>query len=192
MKLDRLTLLYKSMKSQDIERYRLEYKVGKAVFDIFFFTDGSPFLLLFGVKIENFSFELEVMPGFVINHQLDRDTYKGLCQVLGLEYNPERPFSPWNFFSEFNSRIPQQSSASQKAKPQDVAPYRSFTEEPDKVYFCGWRDNDKRGEKVQNLEKTRALLGEKAYQTCKDKNISSRWTADEKAATEVTLPPWLY
>jgi hypothetical protein len=188
MKLDGLILLYKSMKFQDIERYRFEYKVGKAVFDIFFFTDGSPFVLLFGVKAENFSFELEVMPRFVINHQLDRDTYKGLCQVLGLEYKPEHPFSPWNFFSEFNSRIPQRASAHQKAKPQDVALYRSVAEESDKIYFCGWRDNDKRGHEVRNLDKTRALLGETAYQRCRQKNISSCWTDQKDASVEVILP----
>jgi hypothetical protein len=51
MKLDGLILLYKSMKVQDIERYRFEYKVGKAVFDIFFFTDGSPFVLLYCLGI---------------------------------------------------------------------------------------------------------------------------------------------
>ena len=56
MKLDGLVELYKSMKVQGIDRYRFEYKCGRAVFDVFFFVDGSPFLLLFGVKAENFSF----------------------------------------------------------------------------------------------------------------------------------------
>jgi hypothetical protein len=189
MKLDRLEPLYKSMRFHNIERYRFEHKVRVAVFDVFFFTDESPFLLLFGVKAKNFCFELKVKSGFVIDHQLDGLTYKGLCKVLELEYDPENPFSPWNFFSEFNSNIPKVAFANQKSKPQDVASYRRFSEEPDKVYFCGWRDNDKRDEKVKNLAKTRTLLGEKAYQRCKDKNISSCWTANEKAAIEVTLPP---
>jgi Family of unknown function (DUF6037) len=190
MKLDRLESLYRSMKFHDIERYRFEYKVRVAVFDVFFFTDESPFLLLFGVKAKNFCFDLKVDPSsFVIDHLLDPLTYKGLCKVLELEYDPENKFSPWKFFFEFNSKIPKVAFANQKSKPQDVARYRSFSEEPDKVYFCGWRDNDKRGDKVQNLDKTRALLGEKAYQRCKDKNISSCWTANEKAAIEVTLPP---
>jgi Family of unknown function (DUF6037) len=188
MKLDRLMLLYQSMKSEGIERYRFKYQVGKAVFDVFFFTDGAPFLLLFGVKAKNFSFELDVMPGFVINPQLDRDTYRRLCQILGLEYDLDRPFSPWIFFSEFNLKIPQQALAEQKAKPQDVAPYRSIAEESDKVYFFGWRDNYKWGTEVQNLDKTRTLLGEKAYQRCKQKNISSCWTDKEEAAVEFTLP----
>jgi Family of unknown function (DUF6037) len=190
MKLDRLEPLYQSMRFHNIERYRFEYKVRVAVFDVFFFTDESPFLLLFGVKAKNFCFELKVDPSsFIIDHQLDPLTYKGLCKVLELEYDPKNPFSPWKFFSEFNSKIPKVAFANQKSKPQDVAQYRSFSEEPDKIYFCGWSDNDKLGKKVQNLDKTRALLGEKAYQRCKTKNISSCWTANEKRAIEVTLPP---
>jgi Family of unknown function (DUF6037) len=191
MKLDRLMSLHRSMKSQHIERYRFEYKVGVAVFDVFFFTDESPFLLLFGVKVENFCFELEVMPGFDINYRLDHDTYKRLCEVLGLKYDPAHPFSPWNFFFEFNSKIPQKAFAHQQAKPQDVALYRSVAEESDKIYFFGWRDNYRWGTNVQNsnLNKTRALLGEKAYQRCSQKNISSCWTDKEEAAVEVTLAP---
>ena len=143
MKLDGLIPLYKSMKSQNIERYKFEYKASKAVFDVFFFIDGSPFLLLFGVKAENFSFELEVNNGFVIDHNIDRSTYKRLCEVLGLEFDPKRPFSPWNFFSEFNGKIPEQAFEHQKAKPHDVAQYKNIAEEADKIYFVGWRDNYK-------------------------------------------------
>lgn len=190
MKLEGLVPLYKSMKSQGIDRYRFEYRCGKATFDVFFFIDGSPFLLLFGVKAENFSFEIEVKQGFVIDHKLDKETYKRLCEVLGLEYDPERPFSPWNFFSEFNGKVPALASPEQKAKPHDVAPYQSIVEEENKIYFMGWRDNYKRGTNVQesNLDKTRKLLGEQAYLRCKEKNISSCWTDQKSKAVDFTIP----
>lgn len=190
MKLDGLVALYKSMKTQGIERYRFEYKCGRAVFDVFFFIDGSPFLLLFGVKAENFSFEIEVQNGFVIDHKLDNETYKRLCEILGLDYDPVRPFSPWNFFSEFNSKIPKTAIATQVAQPHDVAPYKRIVEEENKIYFVGWRDNQKWGSNVQqsNLDKTMKLLGERAHKRCKEKNISSCWSDKKDQAIDVSLP----
>lgn len=190
MKLDGVLSLYKSMKDQDIERYRFEYNAGQAVFDVFFFIDSSPYLLLFGVKAKNFSFELEVKQGFMIDHQLDSETYKRLCEALELEYNPDRPFSPYNFFSHFNKQIPTHASMQQKAKPHDLAQYKNIAEEADKIYFIGWRDNSKWGTNVQqsNLTKTKELLGEKAYRSCQKKNISSCWTDKKDMAIEVTLP----
>ena len=190
MKLDGLAKLYKSMVTQQIERYRFEYKAGKAVFDVFFFIDENPFVLLFGVKAANFSFELDVEKGFNIDPQLDRETYKKLCEALGLEYDPDNPFKPFNFFKEFNNFIPQSAVIAQKAEPHDVANYRSDVEEADKIYFLKWRDNTKRGENVQweNLQKTKKLLGEKAYLRCKQKNISSCWADKKELANKVVLP----
>lgn len=190
MKLDRLAELYKSMVTQQIERYRFEYKDGKAVFDVFFFIGESPFVLLFGVKAANFSFELAVEKGFNIDPQLDRETYKKLCEALGLEYDPDNPFKPFNFFKKFNKFIPQNVVAAQKAEPHDVANYRFDIEEADKVYFLKWRDNTQRGENVQleNLQKTKKLLGEKAYLRCKQNNISSCWTDKKELANKVVLP----
>ena len=190
VKLDGLARLYKSMATQQIERYRFEYKAGKAIFDVFFFIDENPFVLLFGVKAANFSFELAVEKGFNIDPQLDRETYKNLCEALGLEYDPDNPFKPFNFFKEFNRFIPQSAVAAKMAEPHDVANYRSDVEEAYKVYFLKWRDNTKRGESVQwdNLQKTKKLLGEKAYLRCKQKNISSCWTDKKELANKVVLP----
>lgn len=190
MKLEGLIPLYKSMKHQDIERYKFEYKAGKAVFDVYFFIDDSPYLLLFGVKSANFSFEIPVLNGFVISPMLDRETYTKLCEVLGLEYDPTRPFSPRNFFSEFNANIPANVNPLQKAKPHELASYRSLAEDEDKIYFVGWRDNLKWGTnvKISNLSKTRDLLGEKAYLRCMEKNISSCWTNQKDLAVEFSPP----
>ena len=60
----------------------------------------------------------------------------------------------------------------------------------EKIYFCGWFDNDKVGKKVRekNLEKTKEILGTDAYLMCKKNNISSKWTEDEEGATEYFLP----
>lgn len=178
------------MVKQKTERYRFEYKVNKAIFDIFFFIDDEPFKLLFGAKATNFSFELSVKYGFIIDTQLDKKTYAGLCDTLGLKYDPNNPFSPKVFFEKFNDFIPQRADIANKAEPHEVGKYYSYAEEDDKIYFLKWKDNNKRGEKVQlkNLEKTKKLLGKRAYVICKEKNISSCWTDKKELAKKILLP----
>ncbi|MDX1811382.1 MAG: DUF6037 family protein [Gammaproteobacteria bacterium] len=190
MKLDGLVDLYRSMKDQGIDRYRFEYCHGCALFDVFFFIDESPFILLFGAKGEAFSFEVEVKAGFYIDPTLDGDTYKELCKVLGLEYDPRNPFSPKGFFSQFNLNVPNVASISVKAEPHEIAQYRKVAEEEDKIYFLGWRNNHIRGEQVSetNLKKTKDLLGQMAYSCCNSKNISSCWTDDPAKAKKVWIP----
>lgn len=190
MKLDGLIPLYQSMTFQRIGRYKFEYLAGKAVFDVFFFIDDSPRILLFGVKAENFSFEVKVTDDFLIDHVLEHSTYKKLCEVLGLKYDPDRPFSPKSFFSEFNANIPGFANPNSKFQPHDFARYRSVAEEAHKIYFTGWRDNNKWGVNVQesNLTKTRDLLGMNAYLRCRQKNISSCWTDNRNSAIDFTLP----
>jgi hypothetical protein len=190
MKLDGLVDLYRSMKDQEIDRYRFEYRHGRAFFDVFFFIDDSPFILLFGAKGETFSFEVEVEAGFNINPTLDSPAYKELCRVLGLEYDPNNPFSPKGFFAQFNQNVPHAASINAKAEPNEIAQYRNVAEEEDKIYFLGWRNNDLRGERVSetNLTKTKDLLGQKAYNRCNSKNISSCWTDDASKAKKVQLP----
>jgi len=190
MKLEGLIELYKSMKDQDIDRYRFEYKHGKALFDVFFFVDENPFILLFGTKGDNFSFEIQVRPGFQIYTQLDNETYSELCRVLGLEFDPNNPFSPKGFFEQFDQAIPINAKITSRANPHDIAVYRSVAEEEDKIYFLGWRNNDIRSETVSNtnLQKTKDLLGFNAYKCCLSKNISSCWTDDPDKAKKVKLP----
>ncbi len=186
-----------SLQKHEVSKYRkiskdivLNITQGNLFFDVFFFIDGSPYILLFGVKAENFSFEIEVKNGFVIDPRLDTEDYKKLCQVLGLKFDPDNPFNPWNFFAEFNKHIPVGALAHQKVEPHHIAQYKNIAEEADKIYFVGWRDNSKWGTKVQpsNLDKTKNLLGERAYKRCKQKNISSCWTDKKEHAIDFTLP----
>jgi hypothetical protein len=190
MKIENLKKLSSSMRSEGLSRYKFEYKVGKAVFDIFFFIDTDPWELLFGAKGKNFSFTKEVNRGFIIDPSFDRETYKRLCEVLGLAYNPSRKFSPVKFFEEFNRNIPAKANPQNNPKPHNIAIYRKNVEESEKIYFCGWRDNASAGKKVteSNLEKTLKILGKEAYEICKNRNISSCWTDDALRATKFVLP----
>jgi hypothetical protein len=190
LQLDGIKDLYKSMKIQKIERYRFDYKSGNAVFNVFFFIDGSPFKLLFGAKGHTFGFEVEVGQGFKIETNLEKSVFKELCIVLGLTYDPNNKFSPFKFFNDFNNSIPKTAIPNQPVEPSDVAPYVTVAEEEKKVYFTGWRDQDVRGSNVteKNLDKTRELIGEKEYKTCKEKNISSCWSDSSNKAKKITLP----
>jgi len=190
MELNGLKNLYKSMKNQSIDRCRFEYVNGKGKFDVFFFIDENPFILLFGAKGANFSFEIEVKNGFIIKPEFEEEIYYKLIEFLGVKSNKGNPFKPFNFFLDFNNKIPSTINASNKAKPHETIVYRKDVEEAKKIYFLQWRNNNTSGDNVSkdNLEKTKKLLSVKAYERCKSKNISSCWTDIEEKAKEFYMP----
>lgn len=190
MKLDGLRSLNDSMKRGNIDRYHFEYRHSRAVFDVFFFIDEEPFILLFGAKGHAFSFELKVWRGFEIDPLLPYANYLRLCEILNLRYDPANRFSPRGFFEQFNREIPKVAKVNSHARPQDIAKYRRCVEEEDKIYFLSWRNNNARDERVSeaNLRKTKDLLGTKAYDICFAKNISSCWTDDPAFAKTAQLP----
>lgn len=93
MQLTGLIPLFESMKSLAIQRYKFEFKRNDVSFDVIFFTDSSPYILLFGARGHNFSFEIEVHKGFIIKTMLDKETFKKLREVLGLKFDPNNKFS---------------------------------------------------------------------------------------------------
>lgn len=188
--LSSLRPFYKDMKANKIDRVRFTYTYGRVTFDVFFFIDETPFSLLFGAKQFNLAFELQVLPGFSVESYLPDEIYKALCKALGLVYDAAHPFSTRAFLSDFERHIPAVVFSLSKPEPHDIAIYRSDVEENEKIYFCGWRDNTPRGEKVtpRNLHKTIRLLGEQAYQVCSRKNLSSCWTHDKSKSIPVLLP----
>jgi len=50
-------------------------------------------------------------------------------------------------------------------------------EENERIYFCGWRNNNI-NERVsdENLYKTKIAFGDEYFNICRQNNISSRWT----------------
>lgn len=190
MRLTGIETLYRSMMDASIDRYRFNYKHGRATFDVFFFIDESPFVLLFGTRGENFYFEVAVAKGFQISTTLNPHDFKELCRVLRLEYNPDNRFSTHGFFEDFNAQIPGHIAPAGEVRPHELAKYRSIAEEADKVYFLGWRNNQISGDHVSqtNLDKTRLLLGLKAFNRCSQKNISSRWTDNPQRAVKFYMP----
>lgn len=191
MKLNELIPLYQNMKNACIDRYQFEYRHGKGLFDVFFFTDESPFVLLFGARGTQFCFEIVVHPGFEISTQLSSQDYHELCNFLDLKFDPENHFSPFAFFTQFNKEIPHNIDTNRGIpRTYELAQYHSEIEDKNKVYFCGWRNNKVRKETVtqSNLLKTKMLLGHHAYLICKQKNISSCWTDKKTSEINYELP----
>lgn len=182
--------LYTSMKQQSIDRYKFNYKNGKGEFDIFFFIDETPFILLFGAIGTNISFEVKVNKGFKINTFLDQKTLNDLKKVLKIKGGGIEKFSTNKFFEHFNQNIPKTAHTRNIPKPKTIIKYKKNIEEADKVYFIGWRDNTKRGDQVsqENLKKTKELLGKKAYKICKEKNTSSCWTDNPTKEIKFYIP----
>lgn len=189
MKLDGLSKLCSDMNKNKIKRYKFIFKYNDVTFDVFFFIDEKPFKLALGVRVENFYFELDVNNGFIINPSIG-DKYLRLIKILGLKYNPENPFKTIYFFSKLNEKIPDHVNINNAWKPNDTAHYKQNVEEAEKIYFCGWFDNEKvhKSVRVENLNKTKEILGTEAYAMCKRKNISSRWTNNKELAIEFYLP----
>lgn len=196
MKLTGIESLYKDMRSKNIDRYKFDFKYAEVEFDIIFFIDEKPFILMFGVKKSNFYFEIEIKNGYTIIPYFEKKVYDTLIKLFKFEDRGNDVFKPIYFFETLNERIPKFAIKKNIAKPSEIARYRRDVEESDKIYFWGWIDHEKnRSENHdykgnvsdKNLEKTRKLLGYKAYLRCKEKNISSKWTDDESKEIEYTL-----
>lgn len=189
MRLDGLRPLYHSMLKQGLDRYQFDYNRGRVTFKVFFFIDEEPFNILFGACGYNLSFEFPVARGFKVS-KYPEDIEQKLYQILDLHPNPYNKFSITAFLEEFNRYIPQQAKSQNRIKPHELVVYKTDLQGLNKPYFCGWRDNKICNKTVtlKNLQKTRILLGLKAYELCLKKNISSCWTNDFNRFCEFSFP----
>ncbi len=188
--LEGLRPLYREMRQRDLSRCRFAYRRGRVNFDVFFFIDEAPFSLLFGARAHNLAFELTVRQGFEVDTRIPNEQYTLLCRALELHFDPANRFSPKAFLLDFGAALPASLPPDAEPRPHELAVYRPTVDTRDGTYFCGWRDNSIRNVHVRekNLHKTRALLGIKAYEICRRKNISSCWSLDPSHAIKVVIP----
>ena len=143
-------------------------------FEVIVLLERQPFELLFGVVDYNFFFTLCLHKGYVLDDMPD-DVYYYLRKLLKLNKNDEA-LTSFKLMLYFASQIPQKYSG-RKVEPHEIAVHKKRdVPDSDKIYFKGWRSHETDGRQVQNLEKTRAWLGEEAYEYCKKYNISSCWS----------------
>lgn len=191
MKLSGLIPLYRSMKQQDIGRYKFHYELNHLTFDCLFFIDIEPFELVMGCLGHNFAVFNEIKQGFEISPFIEpKSTFFDLLNALKTTDASFNRFDPVDFFKQFNEKIPEHANPRNIVKPSDVVRYYSDIEESDKIHFCGWLDNNIRKNKVSdsNLEKTRHLMGQQVYEFAKRRNQSTKWTHDQSMAVDLYLP----
>ncbi len=190
MVLENLKLLHKEMQKNNEVRIHYTITYNNIELDIIFFTDDKPFELLVGAIGTRESFIFKVEYGYKINTYLNGDEYRRLCNLLGIEYDPNNKFYPSSFFNSLDNQTPITLQNTGKPSTIKIGNYRKVHEEEDKLYFCGWFDNVKVGKHVRpkNLQKTLTLLGKDKYELCKRKNVSSCWSADPQKEILVELP----
>ncbi|MCV2521956.1 DUF6037 family protein [Bacillus velezensis] len=187
MQLNNLKFLYKDMKRKNIDRSKFDIRFKSAHFKCIFLIDKSPFKLILAARGVNFYLEFEVKEGYNINSYIEKEKYYRLCEILGIKKDDNNKFSTNAFLNLVNDRVPHNISNENRVVPADIAPYRKIVEEENKVYFYKWIPHDgiKSNVSHENLEKTRLLIGEEAYLTCKERNISSGWTDNPKYADKL-------
>lgn len=189
MRLTGLEPLHRSMREQGMGRVKFRYRLNHLNFECLFFIDTKPFELVMGCLGHNFAIFKQVLPGFEINAYLG-DAYAPLQRALFLDAGTNIKLDPGVFFAEFNRHIPGHATPDQRPEPRDVGRYYPDLEEADKLYFCGWLDNTKQGNRVseRNLAKTHRLMGQRAHDFAAQRNFSTRWTSDEAKAVRWHFP----
>ncbi|MDE7430959.1 MAG: hypothetical protein K2N34_03460 [Lachnospiraceae bacterium] len=180
-----LKILHEDMKKKKEKRATFPFEYNKKNFSCIFLTDMTPYRLYLTTLGKNPEvYELEIKKGYLVACYMD--DYKRLVAYLELKYDPNHKFVPRDFFEALNKKIPKEFQ--QKPLYMDVirvASKRRDIEEPNKIYFCGWRRNPN-GKSVSenNYEKTRNAFGEEIARMSKSKNISSCWT-DNQSEEEI-------
>ncbi|PTT73795.1 MULTISPECIES: DUF6037 family protein [unclassified Chryseobacterium] len=182
MTLSNLRSIYAGMKNNGESYYIFEFVKNKVVFEVLFDIYYSPFVLHFLQKDSNFSFNINVEQGFVVNPILKRELYSKLCNILNLKYDPNNRFSPKSFFEEFNDKIPV--FKHREKKERELLPYyKNQIEDSQNLFYGGtipW-NNIGNGKNLtsKNLEKTRILYPE-LYEWCKRENVSIIYVRNKK------------
>lgn len=185
MTLTRLRELHANMRANSITRCRFHYTYQTLNFDVFFLTDESPYILMFGLIGHNIAFQVNVRPGYNIDPVIPSDIYALICRLLNLKYDSNNPFKPSSIFEHFNQNMNVNINQNNHAKAHQLAPYHSDVEEADRIYFWGWRNNAvDEHVREKNLDKTRRLLGVEVYNFSKKHNVSTRWTDDVNLAKD--------
>lgn len=174
--------------SAQIDKFRFRYN--DVEFEVIVLIERAPYELLFGVIGHNFSFVLKLNRGYELE-ELPDDVFFRLCKILNLKAGKER-FTSFMFLKHFAKKIPEHYSG-RKVQPHEVAIYRRRDiPEADKIFFCGWRFYVGSDRHARNFNKTKALLGDEAYEFCKAHNISSCWTDCAERRKEYYTPQIFY
>lgn len=158
MQISGLKELHKDMRRNSVTRTQFQYIHNQVAFDVLFFTDSFPYKLLFGAIGEKCCFVVNVKPGYSIDPFLQpKSAYNDLCRVLGIEYDPENPFSTAKFFRHFAEAVPHTITTTKEPKTL-LNTQANLNDDGDKIFFSHWRNNgDSSHVTGANLEKRKSI-----------------------------------
>ena len=193
MHMPRLAQLHQSMKGVAIERIRFRIQHAHLTFEGIFLADARPYQLGLACLAHNFTLTFDVDQHYELTAYIhDENARNRLMNALNLGGGGPA-FRAGLFMQQIDAALPANALPGDRAQPSDLARFRSDVEEANKIYLCGWRDNNVAGERVrpENLAKTRALIDEATFLWCSKHNISTCWTHDRsKALTTINKPQW--
>lgn len=185
-----LEFLLENMRSKEMSKCVFGFQYNAHPFSCIFVIDTTPFCLYITSLGEMpFCIEKKVNKDYTISTYLSGDEYKKLSKYLDLHYDKEHPFMPGAFFQSLDTDI--KKIDIRETKYSDVlkaARLNRKVEEENKIFFCGWRNNNIRKYHVRpdNLEKTRLAFGDEVANKCRRLNLSSCWT-DKESEENLTL-----
>lgn len=187
MKLEEIKPLLSDMRKNNVTKDKFTFTYNQVNFEVIVLIDCQPFELLFGVVGHNFSFILNLYPGFQLQNLPDHVFFK-LCEILNLKPGKDT-FTSFAFLKYMASKIPNQYSRV-NIQPHEIIPYKAKDiTDAEKIYFCGWKMyREDSPYSAKNFEKTRKILGESTFIFCKEHNISSCWTNEVEKRKDYTPP----
>ena len=178
-KLNHLEKLYKDMVRKGETRVVFRANHRGHIFSCIFLSDLQPYrLYVSALGTLDLTIEFEVSESFFTSSYLKREDFLKLVEYLGIKFNPSSRFLTSDFLSELDHQFP--TVFSRRPDYSEVLQLRTckMIEDPEAVYFCGWRKSPTGRVSVLNEEKTRRAFGDGMALVSKRLGISSCWTAN--------------
>lgn len=187
-----LARLHTAMQAVLIERMRFRVQHNGLIFEGVFLTDTQPYQFGLACLAHNIVIMIAVSRQYEILAHFG-DHYGAFAAAFNTGAGSAQSLKAGDFFREIDAKLPHTVTARDRARPTDLATWRSDVEEADKKFLCGWRDNNAYGTQVSatNLAKTLEWLGQAAHDWCIQYNISTRWTHEASLALGTLDPPHL-
>lgn len=186
-KLNGLAPLHRSMRERGASSAAFPFEFGRVACSALFFTDESPYKLVFYKHASSERLEFEVLRGYLIRLPRSReDEIASFFEISGRGFR-------WHLFNRLveaiNGQAPGEFRPPRPTERRAIAVARQL-EEADKIYFCGFRDwseiNARATGRIchrsdENLKKVK-LLDRRMYEDIKGRDISVCYTSDPAKA----------
>lgn len=174
--------LINDMLKQNSDREHFCVVYAKITFDVIITLDVHPYEILIGGQGINWACIMEMSNDLEIVMP-DKDFY-ALRDSLELRANGIEKFGSYIFLKFISEHAPEFCSGKpvQPKVMQRWYPNRMNDVDPEqRTIFYRWVDQNMRGNKAHNFEKTEAYFGKNVADYCRRHNITSQWLTPEQA-----------